>query len=659
MTRVGSANRSDVETGAGPARQFCYILSSEGDDGYFDMTLISIALLRQVHNHDRIILVLDDITSKNIGERAGAVRDLVDRVITVKADLPTAALRSRYLKTLLRTFVEGEFVFLDADTLVIDRCDEIFNRGAPLAAADDLNSTFPFPHTPLWIEPIYAHFGWQYPLSHYFNTGVVYWADSPDTRQLAQVWHDRWSSVAAVFGKYQDQPAFNSSVRDCGINVEVLPTIYNAMVEAHPRFVRGAKILHYFSSKPSSAPANTTLLAHLLHTYRLSKQIDWEAVAAASANGDAWIGLTQNLEIEWERRHHRQVAAIVAKRGWHALIRRMRSLLKQAVKKIPGSQRVVQRLIWSRNRSGGWLYHQSIIGWLYRPEFRRQMPAPYRLFASYCALQKRFSHQRIIGGEFVFNTALALNRLVGGKECARLDLGVYKVFLNLRDPRMLQVPNELLNKSGEAAAVRSFLSEGDTFLDVGANHGSFSIIAARQVGKSGLVVAVEPQPQMASLIEQSLAANAECPFQVHNFACGDRNGQADFYVPRSTSGSAGLFPEFSAAAPHRKLSVPLKRLDEAVDWKRFPGKVFVKLDVEGSELAFLRGGANLIRTRQPRLMIEINPKSSQAAQVAVEETVRYLQDLGYSRFIEVNQPMDQRPLRELDPASQRNVIVIP
>jgi hypothetical protein len=328
LDRAASRPGSDTTVRSKPTRQFCYVLSSSGDDIYFDTTLISIALLRRAHSDDRIILVLDDITAKNIGARAGEILDLADRIITIKTDLPTAALRSRYLKTLLRTFIEGEFVFLDADTLVIDRCDEIFDRGAPLAAADDLNSTFPFPHTPLWIEPIYAHFGWQYPLSHYFNTGVVYWADSPDTRQLAQVWHDRWSLVAEVFGKYQDQPAFNSSVRDCGINVDVLPTIYNAMVEAHPRFVRGAKILHYFSSKPSSAPANTTLLAHLLHTYRLSKKIDWQAVAAASARRDAWIGTTPNLEIEWARRNYGRSVLILGARGWRSLCRRTRNLAK-------------------------------------------------------------------------------------------------------------------------------------------------------------------------------------------------------------------------------------------------------------------------------------------------------------------------------------------
>jgi FkbM family methyltransferase len=287
------------------------------------------------------------------------------------------------------------------------------------------------------------------------------------------------------------------------------------------------------------------------------------------------------------------------------------------------------------------------------------MPAAYRFFGRYCVWQRPLFNQRVLGGEFMFHRTQALNRLFGGKDCALLDLGDYKVFLSLRDPRMLQVPNELLNEEAEAAAVKSSLSEGDTFLDVGANHGSFSIIASKQVGKNGLVVAVEPQPQMAALVGRSLAANARSPFQVHNFACSDRDGQADFYVPCATSGSAGLFPKFSAATRHSKFTARLQRFDEAVDWQKFPGNIFLKLDVEGSELAVLRGSRNLIRSRQPRVMIEINPKSSQAAGVTVEETVRFLQDLGYSQFIELTSPPKLMPLRELNPTLQRNVIIAP
>ena len=334
--------------------------------------------------------------------------------------------------------------------------------------------------------------------------------------------------------------------------------------------------------------------------------------------------------------------------------------LKNAIKKIPGSKWVADKIRKSRgnNASGDWLYTQEIVQWLYRPELKKQLPAPYRFFSTYAAMQKPFLAHQIFGGARVLKAAMSLNKFSNGSEFVGLDLGTYKVFLNLRDPRMLQVPNELLQESDEVAIFKTYLSNGDTFVDVGANHGSFSIIASKLVGVNGFLCAVEPQPQMAALVEKSLAANAECKFQVHNFACGDRNGEVEFYIPDSTSGTAGVFPGFSATAPHRKLTVPLKRFDDEIDWNAFPGKIFLKLDVEGSELAFLRGAGAMISARHPQFLLEINPKSSRAAGVTVESTIRFLQEMGYEHFIELKNPLKQILLREIDTTRQRNVIIL-
>jgi hypothetical protein len=70
-----------------------------------------------------------------------------------------------------------------------------------------------------------------------------------------------------------------------------------------------------------------------------------------------------------------------------------------------------------------------------------------------------------------------LHSVSTGSDDVGLDLGTYTIFLDLHDPRMLQVPNELFKD--EANIVRSSLAEGDTFVDVEANQCSFSVIASR------------------------------------------------------------------------------------------------------------------------------------------------------------------------------------
>jgi FkbM family methyltransferase len=288
------------------------------------------------------------------------------------------------------------------------------------------------------------------------------------------------------------------------------------------------------------------------------------------------------------------------------------------------------------------------------------LPFFYRCFGYYGKLQHcLWKGGAIIIGQRAFNAVMRLSDLMGSPDHAMLDTGKGKVCLNLRDPLMLSVPNRLLEECPEVEALKSCLVAGDTFVDVGANHGTFSIIACKQVGTTGSVIAVEPQPRMAELLEKSLRANAACRFAVHAFACGERNGEAEFYIPTWSSGCAGLFAGFSAIGAHCKLRVPLKKFDDFFDWKSFPGNVVLKLDVEGSELPFLRGAAAMLRAHKPRILLEINPHSAHAAGRPVEMTVRFLRDLGYNCFAEPLLPLRPQALATLDLTRQRNVFILP
>src|SRR3954468_546190 len=60
---------------------------------------------------------------------------------------------------------------------------------------------------------------------------------------------------------------------------------------------------------------------------------------------------------------------------------------------------------------------------------------------------------------------------------------------------------------GTLAALKSLLQRGDTFIDVGANEGYFSVVAARLVGPTGRVIAIEPQSRLARVLERNFAIN--------------------------------------------------------------------------------------------------------------------------------------------------------
>ncbi len=311
------------------------------------------------------------------------------------------------------------------------------------------------------------------------------------------------------------------------------------------------------------------------------------------------------------------------------------------------------------DRNSDWIYHHETLAWLRRPELRKQLPLLLRFYAFFCILQRASGRCYVVRGRWLFEKISAFRRLLGRPDSARLVVGPHIAHLNLNDPRMLQVPNELLHDSPDIECLRLFVHPGDTFLDVGANHGSFSIRAAPIVGANGLVVAIEPQPRMAVLLEQSLREISGLHYKVHPIACGEKDATITFYIPRGSSGSAGRFAAYSAQTAHTEVEVPMKRFDDAVDWRAFPGEVFLKLDIEGSELAFLTGAATFLNTRRPRILMEVSPATLSGAGLTIGQLIAPLIAIGYRSFIEVDQPENQRPLDTLDATRHRNVVLLP
>jgi FkbM family methyltransferase len=207
------------------------------------------------------------------------------------------------------------------------------------------------------------------------------------------------------------------------------------------------------------------------------------------------------------------------------------------------------------------------------------------------------------------------------------------IWADLTDQRLLEIFYEARSQNPEQTVLRSLLEEGDTFIDCGANYGTFSLVAARMVGSSGKVIAIEPQPLLAAMIRQSAEANGFANVEVCEFAAAATGGSADLYVPMRDTGRGGLHRGFSGTPRHETLRVNVARLDDAIDWHRLPGNVVMKLDVEGAECDVIDGASQLIAERRPAMIVELNPLSAQAAGHTTETIVDSLTERGYDAFV--------------------------
>lgn len=146
----------------------------------------------------------------------------------------------------------------------------------------------------------------------------------------------------------------------------------------------------------------------------------------------------------------------------------------------------------------------------------------------------------------------------------------------------------------QTALFRAFVRPGDIVFDVGAHVGYYTLLAVRLVGPAGQVIAFEPEPRNAHFLEEHLRANRCTRATVYQCAVGDHQGNVRFKYGTGT-GTGRVSVDGS-------LTVPMVSLDGFLE-QRPVGCHVVKIDVEGGELAVLRGGERLFRTQRPVIFL--------------------------------------------------------
>jgi FkbM family methyltransferase len=164
-------------------------------------------------------------------------------------------------------------------------------------------------------------------------------------------------------------------------------------------------------------------------------------------------------------------------------------------------------------------------------------------------------------------------------------------------------------------ALVQYLGPGDVLYDVGANVGYMSVLGARLVGPRGRVECFEPLPSNVELLRENLDTNKFTNFAIHEFAASDHDGQARMSLGDGLRIGNGQIVE---TADHTTIEVPIHRLDGL---KLRPPQL-VKIDVEGVELAVLRGMTNILEASRPKIIVELHG-------VDDDEVERFLRAAGY------------------------------
>jgi len=134
-------------------------------------------------------------------------------------------------------------------------------------------------------------------------------------------------------------------------------------------------------------------------------------------------------------------------------------------------------------------------------------------------------------------------------------------------------------KLSEVARITSLLESGDTFVDIGANCGLFTLLAARTVGAGGKVIAVEPLPVMLERLAFNVTINDLPQVAIARCAVGDERGSLTIYSRPNQYGQSG----FTEKPGDINTQVQVELLHDVLTRNGVTKVGALKIDVEGSE----------------------------------------------------------------------------
>src|SRR4030088_3264770 len=113
--------------------------------------------------------------------------------------------------------------------------------------------------------------------------------------------------------------------------------------------------------------------------------------------------------------------------------------------------------------------------WFENPTIIRQFPLPVRCYAAYCRSMFEQSSGTVRGGSFLLGVMRRVRQSLHGPAEAIVTVNGLTIHMDPYADRLFFAFDELLRGGDEGRIMRHSIVPGDTFLDVGANHGSYSL----------------------------------------------------------------------------------------------------------------------------------------------------------------------------------------
>ena len=230
-----------------------YVVTSTQNDVYWEQAWVSAWSLKY-HNPSSYVAIVCDDDTKECAQNSYRAKslELFNEIVPVSFDSSVGNKeRSRWLKTNLRNLIRGNYLFIDADTIITDDLTEIDDFDFNIGMMYDTHKH------PCPIPQFFQYYKYVYKTdlpsdAHYYSSGVIFAKDNDSVKQFYDSWHSNWKLCGDKLG-YTDQTPLAKTVLEAGNPVHALSGIYNCIVGDGIKYLYKAKILH-LSNKPWFLP---------------------------------------------------------------------------------------------------------------------------------------------------------------------------------------------------------------------------------------------------------------------------------------------------------------------------------------------------------------------------------------------------------------------
>jgi hypothetical protein len=229
--------------------KYLYVLVSDEADYYLEQALLSITSLKMRMPNAFVSLLIDDKTESTLTGKRRNLIDLIDELKVIEIDRKfNKKARSRWLKTSMRNHIEGDFLYIDCDTIIADDLADIVNLDVNIGAVLDwhryLDSNPPYK---TWIQKRDRKVGFvsSFQSNTHFNSGIIFCKDVPIVHDFFNEWHRLWL-LCAEKGFTEDQISFNQADFSFDSIIREFDGIWNCQIyyDGAIIYLSDSKIIH-------------------------------------------------------------------------------------------------------------------------------------------------------------------------------------------------------------------------------------------------------------------------------------------------------------------------------------------------------------------------------------------------------------------------------